>query len=129
MHFVTLNNFLAACGQLHPMVNVKNIIISLIDRLALFATREDETGGIPSDIQLFDVFSKEIANIITAKKDMPPEDIVSLQVGFLTLVNTYLEGQLRKKYRYFNCYKNFNEFVVTGQTVKEPVKNCVIIEF
>ena len=83
MHLVTLNNFLAACGQLHPMVNVKNIIISLIDRLALFATREDETGGIPSDIQLFDVFSKEIANIITAKKDMPPEDIVSLQVRFL----------------------------------------------
>ena len=82
MHLVTLNNFLAACGQLHPMVNVKNIIISLIDRLALFATREDETGGIPSDIQLFDVFSKEIANIITAKKDMPPEDIVSLQVSF-----------------------------------------------
>ena len=80
MHLVTLNNFLAACGQLHPLVNVKNIIISLIDRLALFATREDETGGIPSDVQLFDIFSKEIANIITAKKDMPPEDIVSLQV-------------------------------------------------
>ena len=80
-HLATLNNFLAACGQLHPMVNVKNIIISLIDRLALFATREDETGGIPQDIQLFDVFSQEIANIITAKKDMPPEDIVSLQVS------------------------------------------------
>ncbi len=51
-HLATLNNFLAACGQLHPMVNVKNIIISLIDRLALYAQREDEAGGIPSDIQL-----------------------------------------------------------------------------
>ena len=81
MHLTTLNNFLAACGQLHPMVNVKNIIISLIDRLAQFATREDQTGGIPNEIQLFDIFSQEIASIITAKKDMPPEDIVSLQVS------------------------------------------------
>jgi vacuolar protein sorting-associated protein 35 len=80
MHLATLNNFLAACGQLHPLVNVKNIIISLIDRLALYAQREDETGGIPNDIQLFDIFSRENANIISGKKDMPPEDIVSLQV-------------------------------------------------
>ena len=88
MHLTTLNNFLAACGQLNPMVNVKNIIISLIDRLALFATREDETGGIPQDIQLFDVFSQEIANIITAKRDMiPPEDIVSLQVSLINLAH------------------------------------------
>ena len=42
------------------MVNVKNIIISLIDRLALFAQRDDESGGIPRDIQLFDIFSQEV---------------------------------------------------------------------
>ena len=44
MHLATLNNFLNACGQLHVMVNVKNVIISLIDRLALFAQREDSGG-------------------------------------------------------------------------------------
>ena len=80
MHLSTLNNFLGACAQLHPSVNVKNIIISLIDRLALYAQREDESGGIPSDIQLFDIFSKEIEYIISDRRDMPPEDIVSLQV-------------------------------------------------
>ena len=80
MHLATLNNFLSACGQLHPMVNVKNVIIALIDRLALFAQRND-SGGIPSDIQLFDVFSEEIANIIGGREgNMPPEDIVALQV-------------------------------------------------
>ena len=52
---------ITACGQLHPMVNVKNIIISLIDRLALFAQREDGSGGIPREIQLFDIFSKEVS--------------------------------------------------------------------
>ena len=52
MHLATLNNFLSACGQLHPMVNVKNVIIALIDRLALFAQRNpDSGGGIPSEIQ------------------------------------------------------------------------------
>lgn len=87
MHLATLNNFLSSCGQLHPMVNVKNIIITLIDRLALYAQREDETGGIPSDIQLFDIFSNEISAIIKGKKDMPPEDIVSLQVSLINMAH------------------------------------------
>ena len=108
MHLVTLNNFLAACGQLHPMVNVKNIIISLIDRLALFATREDETGGIPSDIQLFDVFSKEIANIITAKKDMPPEDIVSLQASF------WIPNNLRNSNILTNPREEYDDLCILG---------------
>merc|ERR1711963_228308 len=87
MHLATLNSFLGACAQLHPSVNVKNIIISPIDRLALFAQREDESGGIPQEIQLFDVFSQEIANIIRAKKEMPAEDIVSLQVSLINLAH------------------------------------------
>lgn len=62
------------------MVNVKNIIIALIDRLALFAARDDGTGGIPKELQLFDIFSQEISSIISGRKEMPPEDIVSLQV-------------------------------------------------
>ena len=56
-------------------------------RLALFAQRgngeEDGTDGagdIPADIQLFDIFSREIEYIISDRRDMPPEDIVSLQV-------------------------------------------------
>ncbi len=82
MHLATLHAFLSACGQLHPEVNVKNVIIALIDRLALFAQRQD-SGGIPGDIQLFDIFSDEIANVIQGKGDqMPPEDIVSLEVKY-----------------------------------------------
>ncbi|KAI7904170.1 vacuolar protein sorting-associated protein 35 [Cokeromyces recurvatus] len=41
-HLRTLQPFLAATAQLHPKVNVKQIIISLIDRLAAFAAREAE---------------------------------------------------------------------------------------
>ena len=91
MHLATLNNFLSACGQLHPMVNVKNVIIALIDRLALFAQRnpaDSGGGGIPADIRLFDVFSEEIANIIRGREgNMPPEDIVALQVCYALLLD------------------------------------------
>ena len=51
---------------------------SLDNRFCNF--REDGTGGIPKELQLFDIFSREISSIISGRKEMPPEDIVSLQV-------------------------------------------------
>ncbi|KAI8366710.1 vacuolar protein sorting-associated protein 35 [Radiomyces spectabilis] len=42
-HLRTLQPFLSATAQLHSEVNVKQIIISLIDRLAAYASREAET--------------------------------------------------------------------------------------
>ncbi|KAI9310748.1 vacuolar protein sorting-associated protein 35 [Dichotomocladium elegans] len=41
-HLRTLQPFLSATAQLHPRVNIKHIIIALIDRLAAFAARESE---------------------------------------------------------------------------------------
>ncbi|KAK9462113.1 vacuolar protein sorting-associated protein 35 [Lipomyces oligophaga] len=41
-HLQTLDLFLSATGKLNPGVNVKNIVISMIDRLAAYATREAE---------------------------------------------------------------------------------------
>nr|XP_002740147.1 PREDICTED: vacuolar protein sorting-associated protein 35 [Saccoglossus kowalevskii] len=83
-HLQTLNSFLKACADLHKLVNVKNIIIALIDRLALFAHRDDGSG-IPSDIKLFDIFSQQVSSVIQAREDMPTEDIVSLQVSLINL--------------------------------------------
>ncbi|XP_022256816.1 vacuolar protein sorting-associated protein 35-like isoform X1 [Limulus polyphemus] len=83
-HLQTLNSFLKACAELHQNVNVKNIIIALIDRLAVFATKEDGTG-IPQDIKLFDIFSEQVAQIIQSRQDMPAEDTVSLQVSLINL--------------------------------------------
>lgn len=42
-HLHTLTPFLMAVAQLHPRVNVKQIVIALIDRLAAFAAREAES--------------------------------------------------------------------------------------
>lgn len=83
-HLQTLSCFLKACAELKQQVNVKNIIISLIDRLAAYAMKEDGTG-IPSDIKLFDIFSDQIAQVIQMRQDMPTEDIVSLQVSLIHL--------------------------------------------
>ena len=62
-HLATLDFFLKTVGDLHQSVNVKNIIIALIDRLASFANR-DKASGIPEDVHLFDIFSDQVASII-----------------------------------------------------------------
>jgi vacuolar protein sorting-associated protein 35 len=41
-HLHTLGPFLSATAQLHPKVNIKAIVIALIDRLAAYAARESE---------------------------------------------------------------------------------------
>ncbi|KAF9242390.1 vacuolar protein sorting-associated protein 35 [Melanogaster broomeanus] len=42
-HLHTLGPFLSATAQLHPKVNIKLIVIGLIDRLAAYAAREAES--------------------------------------------------------------------------------------
>lgn len=95
-HLQTLNAFLKSCAELQSGVNIKNIIISLIDRLAAFSQRSDGVGGpgspnqlsgIPQDIQLFDVFSDQVSTIVQTRQDMPLEDIISLQVALINLAH------------------------------------------
>lgn len=89
-HLQTLDPFLKSCAQLQPGVNVRNIIISLIERLAAYHQRnrqgdEESSSIIPIDVQLFDVFSIQIANIVQTRTDMPLEDTVALQVALVNL--------------------------------------------
>lgn len=41
-HLCTLGQFLGACAYLHPKVSIKQIVISLINRLAAYSVREAE---------------------------------------------------------------------------------------
>ena len=54
---------LQTCAELQEHVNVKEIVIALVDRLASYAHRTD-SSGIPSNIKLFDIFQQEIAIVI-----------------------------------------------------------------
>ncbi len=42
-HLRTLGPYLSATAQLHPKVNVKQVVIALIDRLAAYAAREADS--------------------------------------------------------------------------------------
>lgn len=44
-HIQTLNAFLKSCAELEAGVNVKNIVISLMERLAAFSQRSDGVGS------------------------------------------------------------------------------------
>ncbi len=52
--------FLKSCEELHPGVNVKNIIILMIDRLANYTQSNPESESL----QLFDIFSDQVASIL-----------------------------------------------------------------
>ncbi|XP_022186248.1 vacuolar protein sorting-associated protein 35 isoform X2 [Nilaparvata lugens] len=87
-HLATLNAFLKSCAELQPGVNVKSVVISLIDRLATYSQRSDASSA---DVdrgeigKLFDIFSDQVATIIQSRVDISSEDIVSLQVSLVNL--------------------------------------------
>uniref|UniRef100_A0A1I8EFM3 Vacuolar protein sorting-associated protein 35 n=1 Tax=Wuchereria bancrofti TaxID=6293 RepID=A0A1I8EFM3_WUCBA len=85
-HLATLHEFLHACSELDQGVQIKNVFIALIDRLAIYASSEGVE--IPNDLPLFEIFSKQTQSVIMSREGMPPEDIVSLQT---TLVNFALK--------------------------------------
>ncbi|KAI9138076.1 vacuolar protein sorting-associated protein 35 [Paraphysoderma sedebokerense] len=111
-HLRTLGPFLSATAQLTRHVNVKQIVISLIDRLSAYALRIAEYGsgedlddskivtealdtkssdapggkrGIPDDVKLFEVFWKQVTELIKARPDLTLQDITSLLVSLTNL--------------------------------------------
>ncbi|KAJ3109779.1 Vacuolar protein sorting-associated protein 35 [Phlyctochytrium planicorne] len=104
-HLRTLDSFLSATARLHRNVNVKQTVISLIDRFAAFAARaRDEAEpqakgmdgtvtsptGIPEDVPLFEVFWTQVTELIQARPEFTVEDVVSLLVSLINLsLNCY----------------------------------------
>nr|CAG4651575.1 EOG090X00QE [Triops cancriformis] len=99
-HLESLEPFLKACAELHVDVNVKTVLISLVDRLSYYADDQKANSGIPelpTNIPVFDIFSEQVAYIIQARPDMPPEDSLALQVALLQLA--------------FKCYPNESGYI------------------
>ncbi|XP_075985557.1 vacuolar protein sorting 35 isoform X2 [Anticarsia gemmatalis] len=92
-HLANLQPFLKSCAELQPGVNIKNIIIALIERLATYSQRNEgninlsvvQEDGQEQEVQLFEVFSDQVAAITQSRTDMPPEDMLSLQLALLKL--------------------------------------------
>ncbi len=83
-HLACLGELLAPCGKLAPAVNVKNVVIALVERLASYAQREG-IAAIPSDLALFDVFAKQVKEIIEARPELPPADALALEGALVNL--------------------------------------------
>jgi len=104
-HLHTLNEFLSATAQLNKGVDVKQIVISLIDRFANYAARardemaangnndeENSISGIPEDVHLFEVFWEQITELIKARPEFTITDIIALLVSLVKLsLNCYPE--------------------------------------
>ncbi|EGF82306.1 hypothetical protein BATDEDRAFT_693, partial [Batrachochytrium dendrobatidis JAM81] len=99
-HLRCLDMFLSATARLQRTVNVKQIVISLIDRFSGYAARarEEATGakdaqtisGIPDDVKLFDVFWTQITELIKARPEFTLQDTIALLVSLANLsLNCY----------------------------------------
>ncbi|CAI2345792.1 unnamed protein product [Caenorhabditis sp. 36 PRJEB53466] len=84
-HLATLNEFLNACGQLQQEVNIKILLIALVDRLALYTTTSIEGQPAPTKMQLFEIFSEQATTLIKNRPEMPLDDIVALHVSLVSL--------------------------------------------
>lgn len=67
-HLHTLGPFLSATAQLHPKVNIKQIVIALIDRLAAYAAREAESEDPEETKKQEEAAAKRLAEKVKAQK-------------------------------------------------------------
>ena len=67
-HLFSLSPFLSATAQLHPRVNIKQIVIALIDRLASYAAREAENESPEEKKKNEEEAAKRLAANIKARR-------------------------------------------------------------
>lgn len=67
-HLHTLGPFLSATAQLHPKVNIKQIVISLIDRLAAYAAREAESEDPEETKRQEEAAARRLAENVKAQR-------------------------------------------------------------
>ncbi|KAG8926157.1 Vacuolar protein sorting-associated protein 35 [Tulasnella sp. 418] len=67
-HLHTLGPFLSATAQLHPKVNIKQIVIALIDRLAAYAAREAENEDPEETKKQEEAAAKRLAERVQLQK-------------------------------------------------------------
>lgn len=90
-HLATLDAYLTTCTQLHENVNVKDILITLMNRLSAFVTGGDSAeGGISAtaaavlrDTDMFALFHKHTSTIIDTNPKLSLAHTLALQVALL----------------------------------------------
>lgn len=88
-HLRTLDEILEACGQLQTGVDVKAVLIALMNRLASFAKNTPE--GIPPDVNMLDIFHGHVSRM-AANVDLA--GILDLQVALLNFAMGFAPDNL-----------------------------------
>ena len=70
----TLGPFLSATAQLHPKVNIKQIVIALIDRLASYAAREAESEDPEETKRQEEAAARRLAEKVKFQKERAREN-------------------------------------------------------
>lgn len=91
-HLRTLETFLSTCAQLQDDVNVKGIIITLMNRLSSFA--KDSPELIPKEIQMFPLFQQHSSEIIEKGGSMALLDVLALQVALVNFATNCYPDRL-----------------------------------
>ncbi|KAJ3024453.1 UNVERIFIED_CONTAM: Vacuolar protein sorting-associated protein 35 [Siphonaria sp. JEL0065] len=102
-HLYTLDLFLSATSQLSRNVNVKQTIMSLINRFTAFARRAREEhaakvkeatakgqklapiSGIPDDVLLFEIFWEQVTQHIAVRPEFQLHDVITLLSSLVEL--------------------------------------------
>eukprot|EP01083_Nonionella_stella_P020516 56903_1 len=80
-HLETLDIFLKAVTKLQPFVNVKDIIVALMNRLAGFVLEDPD--NVPDDLDMFLMFQKYSSEVIEKNEKMSLKDVLSIQVALV----------------------------------------------
>ncbi|KRX94320.1 Vacuolar protein sorting-associated protein 35 [Trichinella pseudospiralis] len=114
-HVRCLNIFLKTCADMNQMVNIRNVLVTLIERLSSLGVTE-EGKIIQEDANLFDVLSDEIASIVQSRVDMPTESVVALQKRY-----DYADKVLQVTCSLLQC-KSQQKFAYNSPVGKELIK-------
>ncbi|KAF9523654.1 vacuolar protein sorting-associated protein 35 [Crepidotus variabilis] len=80
-HLHSLGPFLSSTAQLHPKVNIKQIVIALIDRLAAYAAREAESEDPEETKRQEEAAARRLAEKVKAQKARARENGVGTVGG------------------------------------------------
>ena len=84
-HLKTLEPFLAACSKLDDKVEVKSILITLMDRIVNWFK---DGNTIPKEVEAFKLLNQNVAQVIQSKSAMEVNDILELQCALQSFASS-----------------------------------------
>lgn len=91
-HTASLPTLLETTTQLQPKVDLKVILINLMNRLSDHAKRS--SGVFQTDTSMFQAFNDYIVKLMQVQTSVSVVDVLSIQAALLNYANTCYPGQV-----------------------------------